>query len=71
MIASHPAYQKIIGMGQEAIPLILQDLKATKAQWFWALRSIAGESPIRPQDRGDIDAMTDAWLAWGKRRRYI
>ncbi len=58
-------------MGKEAIPLILRDLEETRAQWFWALSSIAGESPIRPEDRGDVDAMTAAWLDWGKRRRYI
>ena len=71
MIAEHRAYQEIIGMGQEAIPLILRDLQQTQAQWFWALRSIARESPIQPEDRGDVDAMTVAWLDWGKRHRYI
>ena len=71
MIAGHPAYQKIIEMGQEAIPLILQDLKESKAHWFWALRAIARESPIQPEDRGDVDAMRDAWLDWGRRHRYI
>ncbi len=71
MIAEHRAYQEIIGMGKDAIPLILQDLKQTKAQWFWALRSIARESPIEPDDRGDVDAMTVAWLHWGRKHRYI
>ena len=58
-------------MGKEAIPLILQDLEESQAQWFWALRSIARESPVRPVDRGDVDAMTAAWMCWGKSRRYI
>ena len=71
MIAEHRAYQEIIGMGKDAIPLILQDLRETKAQWFWALRSIARESPIRPEDRGDVEAMTNAWLGWGRRHKYI
>ena len=70
-IAEHRAYQEIIGMGKEAIPLILQDLEESQAQWFWALRSIARESPVRPVDRGDVDAMTAAWMCWGKSRRYI
>ena len=70
-IAQHNAYQEIIGMGKEAIPMILRDLEKTRAEWFWALRSIAGESPVRPEDRGDVDAMTNAWLAWGRRRQYI
>ena len=71
MIAEHRAYQEIIGMGKEAIPMILRDLEETRAPWFWALDSITGESPVRPEDRGDVDAMTAAWLDWGKRRRYI
>ena len=70
-IAEHRAYQEIIGMGEKAIPFILRDLQQTKDQWFRALRSITGESPVRSEDRGDIDAMTSAWLDWGKRRRYI
>ena len=70
-IAEHPAYQEIISMGKEALPMILRDLEKTHEQWFWALRSIAGESPVRPEDRGDINAMTAAWLDWGKRNRYI
>ena len=71
MIAEHRAYQEIIGMGKAAIPLILQDLQKTKAQWFWALSSITRHSPVRTEDRGDIEAMTIAWLNWGKQRRYI
>jgi hypothetical protein len=71
MIAEHRAYQEIIGMGKGAIPLILRDLEGSHAQWFWALRSIARESPVRPEDRGDVHAMTIAWLDWGRDRRYI
>ena len=71
MIAQHRAYQEIIGMGKDAVPFILRDLEKSPSQWFWALRSIAGESPVRPEDRGDVDAMTVAWLDWGRRNRYI
>lgn len=70
-IVEHPAYRAVIGMGTQAIPLILRDLGKSKAPWFWALRGIAGESPVRPEDRGDVDAMTAAWIEWGARRRYV
>ena len=70
-IAEHPAYQEIIGMGEQAIPMILRNFQETQAEWFWALRSIARESPVKPESRGNIDAMTADWLDWGKRRRYI
>ena len=70
-IAEHRAYQEIIGMGRDAIPFILRDLEVSPSQWFWALRAIAGESPVRPEDRGDVDAMTAAWFDWGRRNFYI
>ena len=70
-IAEHRAYREIIEFGKDAIPFILRDLEKSLSQWFWALRSIAGESPVRPEDRGDVDAMTSAWLDWGRRNLYI
>lgn len=70
-IAQHRAYQEIIGMGTDAIPFILRDLEESPSQWFWALREISGESPVRPVDRGDVDAMAAAWLDWGRRNLYI
>ena len=70
-IAQHRSYQAIIGMGEQAIPFILRDLEATHVQWFWALRSITGESPVQPEDRGDVQAMAAAWLDWGKHHHYV
>lgn len=71
MIAEHRAYKEIIEMGEDAIPFILRDLEESPSQWFWALRSIAKESPVRPENRGDVDAMTAAWLDWGRRHLYV
>lgn len=70
-IATHPAYQRIIGMGKEALPLILHDLQETHAPWFWALRAISGEDPVPDEDRGYTDRMVRAWLQWGTRRRLV
>lgn len=70
-IAMHPAYQQIIGMGFIAIPLILSELKNKPGHWFWALKSITGEDPVQPKERGKIKQMTEAWLRWGKERGYI
>jgi len=68
-----PPYQKIIGMGEDAIPLILAQLKSEgdePDQWFWALRSITDANPVKPEDRGDFQAMARAWLIWGDREGY-
>jgi hypothetical protein len=70
-IALHEAYQRIIGMGYIALPLILRDLEATQAPWFWALRAITGEDPIPPEDKGYIDRMVRAWVRWGIRKNLL
>lgn len=70
-IAMHPAYQRIIGMGRDALPFILKDLEATQAPWFWALQAITGEEPVPEEDRGHIDRMTRAWLRWGMRKNLV
>lgn len=70
-IAMHPAYQRIIGMGRDALPLILRDLEETKSPWFWALHAITGEDPVPLEDRGYIDRMAQAWIRWGIRANVI
>ncbi len=67
---THPAYQQIIGMGWEALPLILRDLKESKADWFWALTAITGANPISAEIAGNISKMTEAWLEWAKAKGF-
>jgi hypothetical protein len=49
---------------------MLADLRDTGSHWFWALREITGENPVAPEDRGYVDRMIQAWLAWGRERGY-
>lgn len=70
-IAMYPAYQEIIGMGSIAIPLILSEMKTKPGHWFWALKSITGEDPVLPSQRGRIKEMVKAWLQWGKEQGYV
>lgn len=71
-IASHEAYQSIIRMGECAIPLILKDLMREPHHWFVALDKLTGESPeFLEEDRGSIEALSDAWVEWGKDKGYI
>jgi hypothetical protein len=71
MIAMNQAYQHIIGMGPDVVPLILRDLSREPNHWFWALSAITGENPIAPEDEGDLDKMTAAWLRLGQERGWI
>jgi hypothetical protein len=58
-------YQRIIGMGASAVPLILEELRREPDHWFWALEVITEENPVSPDEAGRVPAMTAAWLQWG------
>jgi hypothetical protein len=64
-------YQRIIGMGPAVVPLILLELQREPDHWFWALEAITQEDPVPPEARGKIDAMAEAWIAWGKQQGYL
>jgi hypothetical protein len=68
---NHPAYQKIIALGQAAIPLLLRELQEQPNHWFAALRALTGADPVEPSDRGKVGPMADAWLRWGKTNAYL
>ena len=71
-MAMLPPYQKIIGMGKDAIPFILDDLADNGPNdWFWALTAITDINPITPEIAGNMVAMTEAWLQWGKNAGFL
>src|SRR5579871_2429751 len=57
-LVDHPAYQQIIGLGPEVIPLILDELRREPDYWFWALATLANTNPVPLESRGDLDEMT-------------
>lgn len=66
----HPAYLKIIGMGPEAVPLILREMEASLDHWFWALKAITEKDPVPPAHRGRLKLMAEDWLSWAKKQGY-
>ena len=71
-------YQQIIGMGLDALPLILAELRSEADdpdQWFWALSIIAEANNLTPPQigahiQGDYQAMAQVWLDWGESHGY-
>ena len=59
-------YQRIIGLGALAVPLILAELRRETDHWFWALEAITGENPVPPEFAGNVQAAAEAWLQWGR-----
>ena len=66
-----PEYMKIIGLGKQVLPLILQELNSDRDEWYCALEAIARVNPIPTQDYGRPAAMRTAWLKWGKSEGLI
>lgn len=69
-VAMSPAYQKMIGMGRGALPLILARLRTEPSpHWFWALRAIAHQDPA--EGTTEVGAASQAWLEWGRSKGYL
>jgi hypothetical protein len=63
---SHIAYLKIIGLGGEAVPWILKELRDEPDYWFAALEAITEVDPA--PGAKNLSELRDAWLEWGKDR---
>src|SRR5579871_6727660 len=70
-IVMHPAYQRIMAMGPDVIPLILADLSKEPGHWFWALHNLVppGEDPA--EGITTVGEARRAWLEWGKKKGII
>ena len=66
----HPAYRKIVDMGQEVVPCLLRELEREPDHWFWALSEITRENPVRTDQEGKMSEMANAWVTWGQERGY-
>ena len=65
----HPSYLRIIGMGEAAIPLLLEALRNKPDHWFVALSATTNTDPSGP-NANPIQAR-EAWIEWGILKGYI
>ena len=68
-ICTHRAYQRVIGLGPPAIPLILEEVLKDRRHWGWALAAITGENP--DEHAGSPKEAAEAWLQWGRDHNYV
>jgi len=76
-------YQRIIGMGRAALPLIFQDMLgdaeereaeddyAVSGHWHWALNAITGHNPVPDEHAGDMRAIKEDWLQYAREMGFI
>jgi hypothetical protein len=70
-MARHPAYQDIIGMGPQVLPLLLAELQRKPDFWFAALRAVTGEDPVPAESAGRLEETARAWLEWGRSKGHL
>jgi hypothetical protein len=64
----HPAYQRIIGLGQPAVPLLIEELRTRPDHWFWALSCIVGIDPA--QGATTVESAAERWINWAAEAGY-
>ena len=66
---THPAYYRILALGERVIPLILRELEQAPDHWFVALTALTGEDPTMP--KGTFKQSVEAWLKWGRQHNLL
>ena len=72
-IVKHPAYRRIVELGETALPLIFRELEqgtVMRVHWMHALRDITGATPVPKELWGKVEKMTNIWLQWGREQGY-
>ena len=63
---AHPAHKAIVRLGDQAVPLILERMQTRGGRWYHALHDITKANPVNPADHGNVAAIQQAWLRWGR-----
>lgn len=63
-IYMHDAYQQIIGLGPQAVPLILAEIRDEAGFWHWALHAMTRANPIPDDFDGGTQEIAELWLEW-------
>ena len=69
-MTNHPAYQRIVVMGEAAVSCLLERLSEKPGHWFVAMNAITGARPVPMESHGRVNEMTEAWLDWGCQQGY-
>jgi hypothetical protein len=62
----HPAFRRIIALGDAAIPLILEDINNEPNWIVIALRELVPDGPDISAVSGRLGPICDRWLEWAR-----
>lgn len=63
-IVGHSAYQEIIKLGWDVVPLIIRENANRPNHWHTALNKITGQDPVRDEHAGNLVAIAQDWIVW-------
>lgn len=65
-ITNNYHYQKIISLGSDVVPMIIDDMKKPTGKVFWyrALEILTKTDPVEKEHRGHNDKMRNDWFRW-------
>jgi hypothetical protein len=66
----HKDYLRIIGKGEQVVPLILKRLKTSKKDWLFALENIISEDENPAKGIENFKGAVMAWLEWGNKKYH-
>lgn len=64
-ILQNPSYLRIIDMGLEIVPILLEEIQNGNNYWLHALHTITGLNPAAQEPWGRLNQMKNDWLVWG------
>lgn len=69
---SHMSYLRIIRMGDDAIPLILEEMKKRPSHWFVALDVLVDDKEKPVIESGtSLTQVAASWIKWGEDNGYL
>lgn len=69
-IVNNNSYQQIISLGIDVVPFIFEDWQNSNSDWFFALRKILSENPVKVEHKGKFSLMKKDWMDWGKQNNF-
>ena len=67
---SMPSFLAIVAMGENAVPLIVRELRVRPSFLFMALQMITRANPVPPYAAGQPLEIARAWVAWAEEQGY-
>jgi hypothetical protein len=64
-------YKKIISMGMDIVPVMINKLKESPEHFFVALAKITGKNPVKSENKGKINKMAEDWIVWWEQNKNV